>query len=496
MVSPMKGDLYARKSTRDQGRSVGRQERQWRADCVDIGIEPGRVFIDPDFSASRYARKDRPDYAALLEHVRANEAEMICLWEVTRGSRQVGEWVAFLDLCRDRGVLIRVFGDDEQQTYDPRRQRDREHLINEGIKAESEVERLRSRVKPGIVDAARQGRPPGPLLYGYARIYGAPTGESVSSSGSRRREIRQVINEDEANIVRRLARDTLAGIPLQTQATRLNREGAPTPSGQGVWTGAHINRMLRKPAYEGHRVHHGKIVAENAWPAILDPQTAADLRAMLETPGRRNHADSTLAYQLSGAALCGACRRVLRIARKQGVKRYACDWRGCQRVSAPLEEMDAVVDSLIVARLRRPDAAVAFRPAADNIAVQDAKERLRALVDRRKDLHRAAAQPDGPSMALVAAAERELLPQIEAAEVRLRTLRTPPALRGYDPVDLARRWREYTVGERRAVIMALAEVVLSPVGKGGRWSRHRLAESRWRGDQRTWGQIWDAACGG
>ncbi|MFF0120184.1 hypothetical protein ACPXB5_26355 [Micromonospora arida] len=74
------------------------------------------------------------------------------------------------------------------------------------------MERLRSRVLPGIADAASQGRPSGPLLYGYAREYGAPTGESVSASGSRRREVRQVINEDQAQVVRQAARDTLAGI--------------------------------------------------------------------------------------------------------------------------------------------------------------------------------------------------------------------------------------------------------------------------------------------
>src|SRR5688572_4481403 len=126
----MLADLYARKSTNDQGRSVARQERMFRSDCAAEGVSPGRVFVDPDFSASRHARKPRPDFAALLEHIRSSQAEMISMWEVTRGSRQVGEWVSFLDLCRDQGVLIRVFGSEDPETFDPRRQRDRETLIN------------------------------------------------------------------------------------------------------------------------------------------------------------------------------------------------------------------------------------------------------------------------------------------------------------------------------------------------------------------------------
>lgn len=486
----MRGDLYARKSTKDQGRSVGRQQRLWRDDLLDIGAEPGRIFEDPDFSASRYARRDRPDYAALLAHIRSNEAEMICLWEVTRGSRQVGEWVAFLDLCRDRGVLIRVFGSDEKETYDPRRQRDREHLIREGIKAEAEVERLRTRIMPGIVDAAAEGRPPGPLLFGYSRIYGAPSDESLSPSGGRRRAITQVVNEAEAKIVRQLARDTLAGVPLQRQANTLNDAGVPPPGGRGLWTGAHINRMLRNPGYQGHRVRLGEITSENAWPAILDTDTGDLLRMLLEQPGRLNHADASLAYQLSGAALCGVCRRPLRAKNANGRKRYQCLHRGCMSVSAPQREMDTVVDRFMTARLRMSDAAPAFTPAKGGVELERAKTELVALKRRLAELEDEAARPDGPSAKFVAGVERKLAPQIQAAEAKVRQLQTPARLRGFDPQDLAERWPDYPVGERRLVIMALAEVVLSQVGKGGRWSYQRLAESRWRGDTKTWGQIW------
>lgn len=482
-------DLYARKSTSDQGRSVARQERKWRSDCTDIGVTPGRMFIDPNFSASRYARKDRPDYAALLDHIRTRRCQMISLWEVTRADRQMGQWVGFLDLCRDLGVLIRVFGDEDPITYDPRKWRDREALLKEGMAAEGEVEKLATRVRQGTVDAAEQGRPPGPLLFGYTRVYGAPTGDSVTASGHRRREVRQVINEDEARVVRRLASDTLAGIPLQRQANLLNDAGVPSPR-DGMWTGAHINRMLRNPGYEGHRVHKGKVASAGAWPAILDSETASQLRSMLEQPGRLNHASSTLTYQLSGAALCGPCRRPLRAKKSNGRHRYQCLHRGCQGVSAPLREMDEVVDELIVARLRMPDAAAAFAPVVGGPGLDQARAELAALKKRLAELEDAASQPDGEGLEFLMGAARRLRPQIEAAAARVRQLQTPATLRGYDPHDLAERWPEYPVGERRLVIMALAEVVLSQVGKAGRWSYQRLAESRWQGDSRTWGQVW------
>jgi len=483
-------DLYARKSSSDQGRSVARQKRRWLADCLDLGVQPGRVFVDPNFSASRYGRKDRPDYAVLLDHIRSRHCKMISLWEVTRADRQMGPWVAFLDLCRDLGVFIRIFGDDEPATYDPRRWRDREFLLKEGVAAEGEIEKLRARVKEGIDDAAHQGRPPGPLLYGYARVYGAPTSDSGTESGRKRRTVKQVINEDEARIVRRLAADTLAGIPLQRQAILLNDAGVPTPSGEGSWTGGHINRMLRNPGYEGHRVHRDKVATTGAWPAILDSETASQLRAMLEQPGRLNHADASLAYQLSGGALCGPCRKPLRAKKASGRERYQCLHRGCQAVSVLVRDMDAAVDAFITARLRMPDAAVAFAPVAGGPGLDAARADLAALKQRLSELEDAASQPGGDSLEFLLAAARKLRPQIEAAAGRVRQLQTPASLRGYDPHDLAERWPDYPVGERRLVIMALAEVVLSPVGKGGRWSYQRLAESRWRGDTKTWGQIW------
>lgn len=483
-----RSDLYARKSNADAGRSVSRQERAWRTDCAEQDIVPGRVFVDPNFSASRYASKVRPDYAALIEHIRARGCEMVALWEVTRGSRQMGEWVAFLDLCRDMGILVRVFGEDAQ-TYDPRRQRDREALMKEGMAAEAEVERMRSRTRAGTADAAAQGRPPGPLLDGYVRVYGAPTDESVSVSGARRREIHQVVDESRAQLYRAAAEGILAGVPANTIARVLNAWQVPTATGTGTWTGGALMNTLLKPGMEGHRVLNGVIVTRHAWPPILDPVTAAGLRRLREDPlGVRGHADTRLAHMLSGALLCGRCRRPMQGHSRGDRHRYECEPQrgGCSRVSGPRVEIDAVVSRMVTRRLRQSDMLAVFQPIEDDTHVQAAQAELDALTARRDELHAAAAKPGGPSMSLVAAAERDLLPRIEAASKRMRTLRTPPVLRGYDPMDLADRWTSYSVGERRAVVLTLAEVVLSPVGRGGSWSLNRLAGSRWRGQAETW----------
>lgn len=479
----MRADLYARKSTVDAGRSAARQQREWLNDCASEGLEAGEVFADPDLSASRYARKARPDYANLLAHVRSGRCEMVSIWEASRGSRDLGEWVAFLDLCRAHGVLVRVFSED--QTFDPRKQRDRNALVDMGQDAESETERLSGRVVSGTRDAAAAGRPPGPLLYGYRREYGAPVADSLSPSGARRRQIRQVINEEEAAVVRQLLEDTLAGVPLQTQARALNAAGVATPSGRGRWIGAHINRLMRNPGIVGDRVHRGEVVARDAWPALIPRDKFRAVKALLEAPGRVDRRDPGLKYMCSGGAFCGPCGGPLRL--KIRTDFYFCPL--CNKVGAARHLMDRDLSKVMVARLQRPDALAALIAEPD----EDAAEKARAeLGDLREHLDgfyvkAAARQISAEGLAKVEAGIR---PQIDHLERRLRELATPPALRDLADIDVAGGWYELPVATQRAIILGLARVVLSPVGKGGRWSLARLGESRWHGDDRTWADHW------
>jgi DNA invertase Pin-like site-specific DNA recombinase len=503
-------DFYARKSSKDLGRSVARQERLFRADCATEGLTPGRVFLDPDFSASRYAKRERPDYEALVEHIRSARCEMFSIWEVTRGSRQMGEWVHLLDLTREMGVLIRVIGEGgaDAQTYDPRRQRDREYLLKEALAAEGEVERTRSRMKAGAAVAASEGRPHGFVKDGYKREYGPPTSDSVTLSGARRREVRQVIDEPRAEIYRAAAEGLLNDVPADRIASILMAWGVPTPRGAARWHGSSIVKAVLSPTLEGHRVENGKVVKRDAWPAIIDPATAAALRSKFSVPSPRWKAqDTRLRHFLAAAMSCGRCQAPMGARVNEYLLRrtppptdgtlcrYECtpDRGGCGRVSAPMRPLEALVNELVVARLRQPDALAVFAPAQDDAALIEAKAGLELLIARRDELYAEAAKPGGPSMALVAAAERQLLPQIDEAEARVRALRTPPVLRGFDPADLAARWLEYSVGDRRSVALALAEIVVSPAGRGVRWSPARLARSRWRGDSRTWGELWAAS---
>jgi site-specific DNA recombinase len=493
-------DFYGRKSTKDAGRSAARQERDWLADCQREGFATGRRFVDPDLSASQYATKSRPDFLALVDHLtslpeiphRAPAQRTVSLWESSRGSRETGEWMSFLRLCAKRGVLIRVFGGEDPRTFDVRKSRDWKILAEEGLEADYESRRMSDRIRDGVRDAATQGRPHGRLGYGYTREYGVVDGK--------RQCVGQVVNEQQYAVIRRWVADTLAGKSLNAQAAALNEAGVPTASGDGTWQGHIIRRNLLNPMYLGRRLHHGQVTAEECWPQIITEDEHRRLVSILTAPGRRAPGGSQLKYQLTAAAACGLCGGPIRTTgakpadRRAGhlSARYRCS--ECLRVSVRCSDADGLINRMMVARLRLPDALPMFAPAParNDAAAQAAKAEKDALAERLADAKR-----EWKAGRITAGSfgefERDLTPQLEAAEKRYRGLTTPTALQGMDPLEVADRWPGLPPAMRREVIVGLAEVLIFPIGQGNRWTPWRMAESRWRGDDLTWGQTWTQA---
>lgn len=486
-------DWYGRKSTSDKGRSAARQERDWLADCEREGLTPGRRFVDPDLSASRYATKDRPDFAALVEHIRSGACRMIAMWEASRGSREIEEWIRFLKLCRKQGVLIRIYGGNDPRTFDVRKRRDWRILVEEGVDAHDESELLSERVRDGVRDAAAQGKPYGKVQYGYQRVY-----------DTRGRFVEQVKDPVQSAVIRKMVEDTFAGVPMNTQARALNKAGVSTPTGIGEWHGNMINRLLRKPSYVAIRRHVTKDESgvehiscyPGDWPAIIEPDEHRRLLEILEAPDRRNFGDgSALKYQLVNAAQCTKCdgsigwtggnRNDRRLQRADG--RYRC--AACYGFSAPRQPIDDLVDRLLTARLRRKDALTVFAPRKDNAAIAAVRAAKEVLEDRLADAKREW-KAGRISAASFGEFERDMAPQIEEADGRLRDLSTPPVLHGLDPIEIAGNWPAVPVGVRREIILAFADIRFDPIGRGRRWSPWTMGQSRWHGDELTWGEHW------
>src|SRR5687768_14613774 len=126
--------LYTRVSKDSSGR--GKSVTEQAVEGCDVANQHGwtipddATFTDNDRSASRFATRPRVGWESALAYLALNPVHVLIVWEVSRSTRQLGPWVALLDLCRERGILIHAIKDDA--TYDLRKSRDRKSLAQEG----------------------------------------------------------------------------------------------------------------------------------------------------------------------------------------------------------------------------------------------------------------------------------------------------------------------------------------------------------------------------
>jgi site-specific DNA recombinase len=474
-------DLYLRKSNKDKLRSVERQRADLTEGAEQEGLRIGRVFIDPDFSASRYRRRDRPDFAQLVEHVRDGDCRILGIAEVSRGSRELTEWSAFLDLCRSRGV--RIWVSTHERIYDLSRRRDWRALADEGLDAADESEKISERVRSGQRKAARAGKPHGKLKYGFTRIY-----------DERGNFVRQEAHPAQAPIVREMIKRIAAGEALRVIARDLNARGIPMATG-GQWTGSHVRQMIVKgEAFIGRRVHQGVDIGPASWDPIVDVDQWRQAVAVLTRPERRSTSRGPeLVHWLANTVVCGTCETTTLIARlkhappSQPRPTYTCE--GCWMVVSA-RALEQLVEDLLLERLSQPDAAMALaRHRPDDVAVAAAKQAVDDLNDELAQW-RDLARMKKVSPVSFAMFEADLLPKIERAEKTWQRLAVPAEHADLDLTDVPSRWPDMPPELKRRYVRAfLVLVVDRATTLGCRFDDSRLDRSRWAGDERTWGEI-------
>lgn len=464
-------DIYVRKSTADGGKSIRAQEDEGRDACLDAGWEVGRVFADDNRSASRYARRVRESFAELQQHIRSGACRLLVVWEASRASRDLAEFVGLLDeLARNR-VLLHVVS--HGKTYDPSRSMDYKALATEGIDARHESERISERTLRGKRAAAREGKPSGRTVYGFRRVFdenGAYTHTELVA--------------ERAAVVREIVRRIGAGDELSGIARDLTQRGIATPTGIPAWRAGTVRNLALNPAIAGWRVHRGSVVGPGAWPAIVDDAQWRKARAILSDPSRVTHHGIEVAWLLSGAMRCGRCESGRLRAHRD---RYQC--AACNKIVIAGRPLDAWMEELVLARLSRPDALAAFTARPDDAALTAVSATLEDLRGELDDAYRRA-KDRRLSAAGLASIEAGLLPAIEAAERERDRLAVPPALADLAGVDVSARWPRWSMARRRDVVMALADIVVGPARIGvPRFDPARLGGSRWRGDTRTWAEL-------
>ncbi|MFD9909416.1 recombinase family protein [Streptomyces sp. NPDC059063] len=455
-LSGMIGREYLRVSARGE-RSITEQHDDNSRASAREGVTLGVPYSDQG-SASPYAKHARGDFDRLIADLRSDQfkAQILWLWESSRGSRRVGEWATLLDLCEDCGILIHVTSHD--RTYDPSNYRDRETLLSDGVSSEIEVRRLSARTRRGIEANIRDGKPHGIVPLGYAREYEIKRGKRVP--------VRQYAHPVEAPWIvelfeRSRAHDPFCEIERDWAARGIvGRRGKPLSAQT-------LRDLVTHVCYIGLRATRSGTV-KAAWPRLVSDELFFDVQRIVSDPSRVKGNPGGAHYALTGAITCDRCTGPITVRNRSKEINYECK-KGCWRV--PKEE----VDEIFVGTAERPGVILSYLARRDVYQILDADDatgeaaEIRdALAKARADLQETEhAEPETLSEERRFARRAERLEgRIGELEERQRNLIRPTKLStlfGPGP-DVAGRWERTPVAAQRAIAALLlsADVIGQP----------------------------------
>jgi hypothetical protein len=225
--------------------------------------------------------------------------------------------------------------------------------------------------------------------------------------------------------------------------------------------------MLSNPAYigkrrTGARSGPGEIAGDAIWPAIVDEATFYAAGERLARQARDGIRPGKLRWLLSYLARCAECGGHLSAFRAY----YGCADHG--HVYIRRDWLDQYVTEHILVWLEVHGREMLTPPSQDAEAAT-ARTEAAGLRQRHGELAAQAAAGD-ISGTLLAAAEKQLLAGIAAAEARERAATVPPFLRELtaDPAFVREVWETSELAAKREVIAALMTITVHRSPRRGR----------------------------
>jgi site-specific DNA recombinase len=457
--------IYARISSDREGDNlaVGRQ----LADCEALADRKGWAvierYVDSDISA--YSGKLRPEYRRMLEDIEIEAIDAVLVYHADRLHRHPRELEDFIDLCSRTGTsMATVSGDIDLSTHEGQ-------LVARitGAVARKESDDKSRRIERKHEELAAAGKVSG----GGSRPYGYETDK-------------RKIRPEEAEVIRHLARQVLAGDSLNTLAKELNERGIQTAQGKR-WAPQTIRRMLMSARISGQRERHGEITAKGEWPAIITPAETQKLRAKLGDPERRTNRASRR-YLLPRLLRCGHCgNQLYSRPTNDSKRRYVCAagprFGGCGKLTILAEPVELFVSEAVLHRLESPLLPEAIRRPADDAKGaewQAEAEQAQTKLDELSAMWAADEITRGEYLKARAAIDKRL----NLARKRLAQLNRQAALVPFigDAKRVREEWPRMSLTRQAEIVRALVDhIEIRPATRQGynRFDPSRL-EPVWR----------------
>lgn len=427
-----------------------RQTEDIQALAQQRGLSIREHFVDNDISATR--GRHRPQYAALMAAVDRGEVDAVLVWSLSRLWRNRAERAAGIEKLRQHGVsVLCAKGPDLDLSTAAGR-------LLAGLLGEvdtHEVEQKSEREQRAMRQRVEQGKPPGgPRCYGYV------------TSG-----VETV--PDEADDVRRMFDDLLAGASLSGIAAELNKRERPNRNGE-PWTHNAVRNLLLNERYAALREYRGELYP-GAWPAIVDEATWRAAKHVLEDDERVTSPGPGRRWLLSGIARCGVCDDDTTVTSgsgggsrgKPGSTRPLYRCRRTKHLARGTEPIDLVVEDYVVRRLSREDAVDLL---ADTEAPDMAELRAKAvgLRARLKSLAAEFADDDDADASEFREATRRIRERLAEVEEKMTHPQRARVLVDLVTAEDPRQaWEDLSLDRQRAVVETLARVTILP-GRPGR----------------------------
>lgn len=421
-------------------------------------------YIDDGISASRYAKKRRNDFEQLVADLRTGPtgrssrfgADILMLWESSRGSRKVGEWVTFIELCEAKGV--RIWVTTHERLYDPRNGRDRKSLIEDAVDSEYESYKTHKRVIRTAAAHARMGRPYGEAPYGLMPVYDPKTGKLLTWVEDLIRSI----------VIRELFRLIEAYEPMGEIARRFERRGYTNRSGR-PFSREHLVTMASRASYTGLRSYKGELY-EGVWDGIVPRKRFWNVQGILGAPGRVTYRGGGTRYELTAALRCYRCDGLLGVSYNSAAAAlngrnptYNCEHGHVWIQKGPID--DLIIGSpgdlgVLLSFLSRDDIYdVLAAPSSSDATMLDVQARLAAARADRDEMREAKAgtMAEVRVLANSLAAKEEEVAELEARE---RELMVPSTVLSIikPGADVWQSWCEASIAGRRQLV----RLILSP----------------------------------
>ena len=335
----MRAAIYARYSSDNQREaSIDDQAHICRRLIDDHGWTAVKLYADQGLSGSSHLR---PSYQNMMMDARNGQFDILVAESIDRLSRDQEHIAALHKQLHYLGIPIVTVAEGEISEL---------HIGLKGTMSALFLKDLAQKTHRGLEGRIREGKSAGGISYGY-RMNRQPLPDGTFTTGDR------VIDEQQADIVRRIFQEYASGFSPRAIAAKLNHDQISGPAGTAwgsstifgnwrrgtgilnnelyigrmVWnrqrfikdpeTGKRQARLNPENQWVVQEVPELRIIDDELWAAVKERQGATRRVTETKANGHRPERARRTRYLLSGLLTCGGCNGAYTLV---GGKHYGC----------------------------------------------------------------------------------------------------------------------------------------------------------------------------